>query len=187
MGTTIADQELVYDGWYKLYRLRLRLADGREVERHLEDHGSAAGVLPYDPVRRVALVVSMPRAPAIVAGEPTFWEAAAGNLDGSDPESCARSEADEEAGVRLRQLEAVATIWSMPALSTERLHLYLAPYTERDRVGMGGGLHVEGEYITVEEPSLDELRSRLLNGTLVDAKLIILVQALMLRRPELFC
>ncbi|RYH30795.1 MAG: ADP-ribose pyrophosphatase, partial [Alcaligenaceae bacterium] len=63
----IVARTLVYDGFYRLWRLRVLMPDGAAVERHLEDHGAAVAVLPYDPVRRVALLVAMPRAPVIDA------------------------------------------------------------------------------------------------------------------------
>jgi 8-oxo-dGTP pyrophosphatase MutT (NUDIX family) len=128
----------------------------------------------------------MPRAPAIAADEPSLLEAIAGNLDGATSELCVRRETIEEAGIRLKDLDPVSVIWPMPAMSTERLHLYLAAYTPSDREGAGGGCAAEGELITVEEWRLADLATMVRAGTLSDAKLLILVQALMLRRPELF-
>ena len=186
MTSTIVGQTLVYDGWYKLYRTTLRHRDGQEVERHIEDHGCAIAVLPYDPVSRAALVVRMPRAPVIAAGEGPFIEAIAGNLDGDAPEDCVRREAFEEAGIRLTDLEKITTIWTMPALSTERLHLFLAPYGRQDRQSNGGGCADEGEMITAEEWPLAELAAMARAGAMADAKLLILIHTLMMRRPELF-
>lgn len=186
MSATILDRVLVYGGWYKIWRVALRQPDGETVERHIEDHGAAVGVLPYDPVRRCALVVSMPRAPVIDAGAAPIWEAIAGNIESDDPAECARREAFEEGGVRLGALAAVTRLWSMPALSTERLQLYLAPYAADDRVAAGGGSASEAEHITVYEPTLATLRTLALDGTIEDPKLLILVQALMLREPALF-
>ena len=185
MTATIITRTLVYDGWYKFWRLRVRMPDGTEVERHLEDHGAAVAVLPYDPARRVAMLVSMPRAPVIDAGQPPLLEAIAGNI-ASDPEESARREAMEEGGVQLGPLAFVAQIWPMPALSTERLTLYLAPYTAEDRVETGGGAEGEHESIIVHEIALTDLRAMRLTGTLHDAKTLLLVQALELRAPELF-
>ncbi len=42
-----------------------------------------------------------------------------------------RREALEEGGLRLGALEHVATVWSMPGVSTERMALYLAEYRAR--------------------------------------------------------
>jgi nudix-type nucleoside diphosphatase (YffH/AdpP family) len=182
----IISRERVYDGWYKLDRLRVCMPDGQTVERHVEDHGSAAAVLAYDPDRRTALLVSMPRAALLLSGAPDLLEAIAGNLDGMGAASAARREAMEEAGVRLGDLEMIANVWSLPALSTERLQLFLAPYHLDDCVGTGGGLANEGEHIRVHEVPLKELAAAADGGTLTDAKTLLLVQTLRIRRPRLF-
>lgn len=175
----------VYDGWYRLDRLQLALPGGVLAERHLLDNGQAVAVLPYDAARRVCLLVSQPRAPVIDAGEPPLLEAIAGNLDGATPEMRIVEEAWEEAGLRLRELEPVSNIWPMCPVSTERVQLYLAPYSATQHSGPGGGSEVN-ECITVHEIGLDALRDLALGGALSDAKTLILAQALLLRRPELW-
>lgn len=186
MSATILSRTLVYDRFYTLWRLALRQPSGTVVERHLEHHGEPVAVLPYDPDRRVALLVTQPRAPVIVAGEADLLEAIAGNRDGDDPEASVRREAMEEAGVRLGAIQRIGTVWSMPSFSTERLTLFLAVYRAEDRISSGGGHPAEDECITVHEIALADLAARASAGTLADAKTLILVQALMLRRPDLF-
>lgn len=83
----ITHRTLVYDGWYSLSRIEIQMPDGTRVERHLLNNGSAVAVLPYDPVRRVCMLIDQPRAPVIAAGEPPLLEAIAGNLDSADPAS----------------------------------------------------------------------------------------------------
>lgn len=182
----IAARELVYDGWYRFWRLQVRLPDGVMVERHLLDNGQAVAVLPYDPVRQVCLLVSQPRAAVLAANEEPLLEAMAGNLDGAMPEDRIREEAFEEGGLRLGMLEPVANIWPIPPVSTERVALFLADYAQGDRIGPGGGAEGEFEHITVHEVGLDALRAMVRAGTLTDAKTLVLAQALMLRRPELW-
>jgi nudix-type nucleoside diphosphatase (YffH/AdpP family) len=183
----IVRRETVYRGWVSLERVALRLPGPVDVERHIEDHGEAACVLAYDPDRRVALTVSMPRPPVMQAGEDDLIEVIAGRIDaGETAERCAIREAMEEAGVVLGQLEAVVVGWTMPALSTERLHLFLAPYSARDRHGEGGGAPGEHENITVREMPLEELWGLAATGRLTDMKTLLLVYALRQRHPGLF-
>jgi nudix-type nucleoside diphosphatase (YffH/AdpP family) len=181
MPAEIAGRTLVYDGWYRLERVTIRHDDGSVVERHIEDHGSAVAVLPYDPARGTVLVISLPRAPIIDAGSDDILEAIAGNIASSDPETCARREALEEAGVRLGTLEPIANVWTMPALSTERLQLYLARYGVEDLIAAGGGHVEEGEHITVREVPIALLATELGTGRLTDPKLVMLLQALLLK------
>lgn len=182
----IAGKTLIYDGWYKFFVLEVEMPDGAVVERHLIDNGSAVAVLPYDPERRVCMLIEQPRAAVLDAGEPPLLEAIAGGLDGAMPELRIIDEALEEGGLRLRELHPVANIWPMCPVSTERVQLYLAEYRDEDRVAAGGGAVDEDEHITVREISLDDLRELALTGTLTDAKTLILAQALMLQRPELW-
>ncbi|KAA0123010.1 NUDIX hydrolase [Methylobacterium sp. P1-11] len=179
--------EVLHRGWNTFGIATLTLQDGSTVRRALEDHGQAACVLPYDPERRVALLVRQARVgPAFWGESAEFDEAPAGGLDGDTPEAAAIREAMEEAGVRLRRLEPVAHAYSMPSVSSERLWLYLAPYGSADRVGSGGGLHAEGEQVLVVEVPLAALADQARTGRLPDLKTLVLVQALMLRAPALF-
>jgi nudix-type nucleoside diphosphatase (YffH/AdpP family) len=183
----ITGVKILHEGWCKLLRLTVRLPDGETVEREVEDHGDAVAVLPYDPRRRVAILVRQFRPPPFhVAGEASVLEAPAGMLDEDDPAACARREAMEEVGLRLRTLEPLGAVWSSPGVSTERLHLFLAPFGEGDRVGEGGGVEGEHEDIELLETPLDELRRMAEEGRIADLKTLALVQGLRLRHPGLF-
>lgn len=183
----IVGRELVYDGWYRFWRLQVRLPDGMVVQRHLLDNGAAVAVLPYDPVRRVAMLITQPRAAVLEAGEPPLLEAIAGSLDGLAPEARIREEAIEEGGLALAgPLEYVANYWPIPPVSTERVTLFLAAYGAADRIADGGGADGEFEHITVHEVPLDDLAALVMAGELPDAKTLVLAQALMLRHPGLF-
>jgi nudix-type nucleoside diphosphatase (YffH/AdpP family) len=186
-GYRIVEMKALHEGWAMLLSLKIALPDGRVMTREIEDHGSAVALLPYDPLRRTALLAGQFRAAVFyAASRPHLLEAPAGMLDGDDPESCARREAEEEVGLRLDVLEPVGSLWALPGISTERLHLFLAPYSESDRVGEGGGLAAEHEDITPIEIPLAELACMIDSGEILDLKTFALVQTLRLRRPELF-
>jgi nudix-type nucleoside diphosphatase (YffH/AdpP family) len=186
MTTRIVSKEVVFQGWYTFYRLLVEMPDGAIADRELLHRGSACAVLPYDPVRRVAILITQPRPGALFHGEPSPYEAIAGSLDGMDAASRIIEEAMEEGGLRLGALDPVTNMWSMVPVSTERVQLYLAEYSAEDRVGTGGGNASEHENIVVHEIGLNELRDLTLSGDLTDAKTLILAQALLLRRPELW-
>ena len=184
----ITGQHTIFSGWSRFLVLDIALGDGRPAKRQLEDHGEAAAVLPYDAERRVALLVVQPRlAPLYKGMDALLLEAAAGIIDpGETPTDAALREAFEEAGVRLIALEPVAWAWSIPSVSSERIHLYLAPYRAEDRISDGGGLAEEGEEIEVVEMPLKAILAKADAGELTDMKTLILVWALARRRPDLF-
>jgi nudix-type nucleoside diphosphatase (YffH/AdpP family) len=176
-----------HQGWSSLRLITLDLGDGTRIDRQVEDHGTAVAVLPFDPSRRLAVLVRQLRAPVVAAGQhDDLLEAPAGLQDGTDADDDARREVLEETGIRLAHLERVVRAWSMPGLSLERITLYLAEYGAADRIAPGGGLDDEHERITVAEMPLAQLAAMADAGELDDLKTFALVQTLRLKRPDLF-
>jgi nudix-type nucleoside diphosphatase (YffH/AdpP family) len=187
MSFEIADVRPLSDGYLKVLAVTVRGDNGRTFTREIADNGRAVAVLPYDPERRTALLVRLPRAGPLYAGGPDqLLEAPAGMIDGEDEETAARREAFEEVGARLGALERLATTWPSPGVSAERTTLFLAAYGARDRVAPGGGIEQEDEHITVVELPLAALWAEADSGRIADLKTFALVMALRLRRPSLF-
>lgn len=187
MTAEILSLRVVHEGWSKFGLARVRLADGTEAEREIEDHGDSVGVLPYDPVRGVATLVRELRVPVLyTTGRQTQLEAPAGLIDDGSPEENARREVLEETGLRLDVLEHVGTTYSCAGISTEQIHLYLAAYAATDRESGGGGAEGEHENIRVVEMPLVDLAGMADRGQLTDLKTLTLVLALRARRPDLF-
>ncbi|AWN41610.1 NUDIX hydrolase [Methylobacterium durans] len=187
MAPIIRGTRTVHDGWSRFLVAEVAMPDGTPIKREIEDHGRAVGVLPYDPERRIAVLISQFRAPAFYAdGLPELLEAPAGLLDEGEPEDGARREVFEEAGIVLGPLEWVVRGWSMPGISTEQMDLFLGAFSAADRSGPGGGVADEHEAITVHEVPLAELAAMSDRGELSDMKTLVLVQTLRLRRPDLF-
>lgn len=187
MTVELRKVETAWQGYVTLLIATFSDGEGGTFTREIAHHGRAACVLPYDPGRRTALLVNLPRAPVIWAGgPPELLEAPAGMVENEDPEETAIREALEECGVRLGRLEAVGSPFSSPGVSSERIDLFLAEYAGPDRVEAGGGLAAENEAITVEEVPLPLLWAWVEQRRIEDLKSLCLIYALRVRRPDLF-
>jgi nudix-type nucleoside diphosphatase (YffH/AdpP family) len=176
-----------YTGWTKLLVATARLPDGRTIEREIEHHGDGICVLPYHPQRKTAVLVRQPRiAVQFSANVQHTLEAIAGIIEHDDPEACVGREAMEEARLKLDTLEHLFTAWTMPGLSTERLHFYLGTYSGAARPEIKAGLASEGETTVAVEIGLAALARMVDDNALPDAKTLVLVQTLRLRKPDLF-
>lgn len=175
-----------YAGWTKLLVATVRLPDGRTITREIEDHGEAICVLPYHPIRKTAVLVRQSRLPVLYAAKQgRTLEAIAGVIEDEDAQACVRREAMEEALLKLNSLEHVFTAWTMPGLSTELMHFYVAVYSGAARPPMHGGADADEDTLAVEI-GLAELARMADANALPDAKTLVLVQTLRLRRPDLF-
>lgn len=136
------------------HRLRHRLFDGRmsaPVERAVFTSGDAVTVLPFDPVRRLVLMIEQFRPGPYARRDPQPWslETVAGRCDpGEGPEETARREAIEEAGLELGRVQRIAGYYTSPGTMAEHITAYVG---EASLEGVGGvhGLDAEDEDIRV--------------------------------------
>ena len=174
-------------GWGRLdrYEVDHLCQDGRwqTVQREVYDHGSAAAVLMFAPVERRVILTRQFRLPPHLNGDPAWLiEAPAGLLDGDEaPEAAARREALEETGYEPEAIEFLFNAYMSGGSLTEKCACFLARYTPGQRQAEGGGLSAEGEDIEVFELGLDEALAMVVAGTIMDAKTIMMLQALELR------
>lgn len=175
----------VYGGWLNLLVAKARLT-GQLVRRPIIEHPSGSAILAYDPERRVAFTVRQTRLPVLHLKFEPLAEPVAGVNEHESAEATARRECEEEIGVKIEGVERVGTVWMTPSSTTERVDLFLGEYRAQSRFQEGGGAEGEVEDLDVREEPLTCLWDAIHSGTIIDAKLFMLLQALRLRRPELF-
>jgi nudix-type nucleoside diphosphatase (YffH/AdpP family) len=177
----VVDVELLAAGWHVLRRTTVdyRLADGswERQQRETYDRGNGATVLLYNRDLHTVLLTRQFRYPVYVNAHPDgmLIETAAGLLDDDDPITAIRREASEETGVQIGELQHVYDVYMSPGSVTERLHFYAAPYDAASRVHAGGGRADEGEEIDVLEIDFDESLGMIRDGSIQDAKTIMLL------------
>lgn len=181
-------------------RLQFRRFDGHmceEITRINFERGDSVGVLLYDPDEDVVLLTRQFRYPVYAGFDPEMikeggaeqaWllEVVAGSIDpDTSVLEAASKEVLEEAGyVAKGDFRPIATIYSSPGWSSERIYLFLGLVDHKDKVNEGGGLPSEGEDIQVESLSFEEAMMMIDQGEINDAKTIIALQHLALLKSR---
>lgn len=159
-----------------------------KVERAVFMMTDAVTVLPYDPVRDRALIIEQFRAGPYLRGDPRPWllEPIAGRIDpGEDPETTARREAEEEAGLKIGDLHLVATYYVSPGAVTEYLYSYIGIADLPDEAAGVAGLEAESEDIRSHVLSFDALMELVETGDADNGPLLLSILALARRRERL--
>jgi ADP-ribose pyrophosphatase len=179
-------------------RLQFRRFDGRmsdPITRINFERGDAVGVLLYDPEDTAVVLVRQFRYPVYANLEPGeregdaaqhAWilEVVAGVQDvGRSVREVANKELLEEAGYVVRgELHPITTIYPSPGGTSERIHLFWGEVDHRERVAEGGGVAAEGEETQIVVLPLREAMDKVARGEICDAKTIIALQHLALRK-----
>jgi len=189
----IIERKTVYDGFFKMHKLRLRHRLYRggwsgEMERELFVRGNAVGVLLYDPKREQVALTEQFRIGALEreAG-PWCLEIVAGMVEaGESLEDVAHRELQEEAGLAVAELHYIRSYLPSPGGSSERMHLFCAT-ADLSSVEGYFGLADEHEDIRLRVLPLSALLAALDEGAVAidNAASIISLQWLQLHRDRL--
>ncbi|WP_350024988.1 GDP-mannose pyrophosphatase NudK [Providencia rettgeri] len=178
-------EKLLSDNWYilKKYTYELQRRDGswQQQEREVYDRGNGAVILLYNKIKNSIILIRQFRMPVYINGYSDFLiEAAAGLLENASPETRIIAEAEEETGFKVDKIQKVFEAFMSPGSVTEKLHFYIAEYSDNNRQNAGGGLKEEGEDIEVLEWPFSKALDAINTGEIVDGKTIMLIQYLAL-------
>lgn len=164
------------------FEFRRRNGEWQHQIRETYDRGDGAAVLLCDRADGAVILIRQFRYPAFYRGKsPYLIEVCAGKLEGDDPETCARREAEEETGYRVGELIKAFDCFMSPGSVTERLTLYVG-FVDSPAGGAGGGLHHEGEDIEVLRLPFARAMAMIESGEIADAKTLLLLQYAALKR-----
>lgn len=188
----LLQRETLFQGYFRVdrYHLQTERFDGslsapytREVFdrcRHV------AGVLLYDPIEDMIVLVEQFRAGTLAAGEdPWMIEVVLGMVEvGETVEQAARREAHEEAGCEILEMQKIFSFFDSPGGTTEHITLFAARI-HAPKNGSLHGLAHENEDIRVHViPATDAIRM-LFNNRFRDSQTIIAMQWFAMHRTEL--
>ena len=146
--------------------------------RECYDRGDGACILLYNPLKKTVTLTKQFRMPSYLNGndDGMMLEVCAGLLDKDDPLTCIKKEAEEETGYKINNPTKVFEIYSTPGAVTEKIHYFIAEYSDAMKISEGGGLIAETEEIEVLEFDFKESLKLISTGKICDAKTIILLQ-----------
>ena len=162
-------RELAYQGTVlKIYRDTV-IANGIEEIFDYIHHNGAAAVLPVTEDGKIMLVRQYRN-----ALDRFTIEIPAGGLNGTDEPGivCAARELEEETGYKSDNLEHLITVRTTIAFCNEKIEIYVARNLVKSHQHLD-----EGEFVEVEEYTIDELVEMVYNSTIQDSKTVSAIMA----------
>ena len=177
----VIGSEVLAESWGKLTRwtleLQRRSGEWQQQVRETYDRGDGAAILLYNDEKHTVVLIRQFRFAVYFNQESGYLiEVCAGKLDGDDPVTCARKEAEEETGYRVSEVRQVYRSYMSPGSVTERLSLFVGKYDAASKVSDGGGHFDEGEDIEVLELPFARAMEMVEAGEINDAKTVMLLQ-----------
>jgi GDP-mannose pyrophosphatase NudK len=146
--------------------------------RECYDRGDGAAILLYNPAKKTVILIKQFRMPSYLNGNTTgmMIEVCAGLLDENHPEACIIKEVEEETGFKISNPKKVFELYSTPGAVTEKIHYFIAEYSDDMKISAGGGLKEEHEDIEVLEINFETALTMVSKGEINDAKTVVLLQ-----------
>ena len=168
--------------WYTLDKVnfdyQIKNGSWQNQNRESYDRGDGACILLFNAEEKKVILTKQFRMPSYLNGnnDGMMIEVCAGLLDKDDPLTCIKKEAEEETGYKISEPKKVFELYSTPGAVTEKIHYFIAEYTNEMKISEGGGLEEESEEIEVLEMGFPKAIKMIESGDICDAKTIILLQ-----------
>ncbi|QLE00144.1 NUDIX domain-containing protein [Galbibacter sp. BG1] len=182
ISINIQKETVLSDNWYVLKRIdfsfKNKKGEWKSVHREVYDRGNGAAILLYNKLKKTVILTRQFRMPTYLNDNSNgmMIEVPAGIIENEDAETSIIRETDEETGYKIQEVTKVMETYTSPGAVTERLYLFVAEYNDRMKVHEGGGLESENEEIEVFEISFEKALKLISEGTIKDAKTIMLLQ-----------
>ena len=161
------------------YDYKFKDGTWKRVSRESYDRGNGTGVLLYNIEKGTVILTKQFRMPIYETNpdEAMSLEVCAGAIDkNQSPESTIIREVEEEVGYKIKEVKKVLEAYMSPGALTEKMYLFIAPYTDAMKINEGGGVAGEHEEIEVLEMPFSKALKMMESGDIRDAKTIMLLQ-----------
>ena len=161
---TTVKETVIYNGNYlDLINVDVKLPNGNFSNRDIIKHPGACAIIPFIDDNTILLIEQF-RKPL----NKTILEIPAGKL--SENESildCAHRELEEETGYIAEEMTYLGSIATAPGFCDEIIHLFKAT-----NLSLGNKCCDEDEFTEVKSFNLDEVKSMIKSGKIIDTKTI---------------
>lgn len=159
------DRTLKYEGSIlKVYTDEIQLPNGKKTQWDYIHHNGATAIVPVRDDGKILMVRQYRN-----ALDRETLEIPAGKLDEKNekPLLCALRELEEETGYISEKMSHLLTLCTWVAFTNEKIEVYVAEELKVTKQHLD-----EDEFIQVEAYTMDELKEKIFNGEIQDAKTI---------------
>lgn len=179
MNYNIKEEKTILNDHYKVVEAEVTYDtfNGEEItaRRLAFDRGDSVAILLFEKESKSILLTSQFRYPSCKHNNGWLLEIPAGSLEENEmPEKCIVREVLEEIGYKIEIPKLTHTFYTSPGAVTERILLYFAEVSEKDKIAKGGGVEAENEDIQLVKLPVKEIEAKL--SEIKDAKTIIALQ-----------
>ena len=164
------NRELKYSGTIlNVFADTIELEDGKRVIYDFIHHDGAAAVVPVREDGKILMVRQFRN-----ALDRFTYEIPAGKLDSPDEQGlvCAARELEEETGYLSENLEPLITLRTMLAFCNEKIEIFVATDLKKSHQHLD-----EDEFIDVFAFTIEELKQKIFDGEIEDAKTVAALMA----------
>ena len=178
----IIDKKTLYSGFFELHQFTIKHKKhngswSKPIIREIFSGAQVVTVLPYDPSTKRIILIDQFRYGLIENNHgPIIKEIVAGIIDkGESPEEAAIRECKEETGCSVHKLKKIFSYYPAPGSSQSYYHFYFAEVEsfEGERIL---GVEDEGEDILVRSYSINEVKTMLKEGEIINGVTLIALQ-----------
>ena len=151
----------------------------KRLSRETYNRGDGAAILLYNRLEKTVILTKQFRMPIYVnaPSEAFSMEVCAGAIDKNEsPLETILREVEEETGYSIKSAEQVLAAYTSPGALTEKMFLFIAEYHLGLKTSSGGGAEAENEELEVIELPFKEALTMVKEGSIRDAKTIMLLQ-----------